>query len=322
MENKFDNKDMFLITGGAGFIGSNLCESLIAQGYKVRCVDNLSFGSIDNIKSLMEKEKFEFWKGDIRDIEFCKDACQGAAYVLHQAALGSVGHSMTEPAEYGAVNVMGSIHMLEAARQAGVKKFVYASSSAVYGDLAVLPNKEGQEGELLSPYALTKKTVEDWAGMYKKVYGLDTYGLRYFNVYGPKQNPNGAYAAVIPRFITKLLKEETPVINGDGTQTRDFTYISDVIDANLLACRADSNAAGKAYNVAYGKQISILEVLKALCSVLDKEYKPIFAPQQKGDIKHSYADLNKIKEFLGYEGKVDFTRGLVLSLKWYQETLS
>ncbi|MGL5972403.1 MAG: NAD-dependent epimerase/dehydratase family protein, partial [Oscillospiraceae bacterium] len=229
----FPKDSKFLITGGAGFIGSNLCEALLDMGYKVRCLDNLSTGKEENVKDFIDNPNFEFVKGDIRDFKTCLDACKEIDYVLNQAAIGSVPRSINLPLVYCVNNITGTVNMLEASKLEKVKKFVYASSSSVYGDEPNLPKKEGVEGNLLSPYALTKLVDELWGEQYKKQYDLDTYGLRYFNVFGRRQNPDGEYAAVIPKFIKHILNDESPTINGDGNQSRDFTYIENVIDANL-----------------------------------------------------------------------------------------
>ncbi len=249
-------------------------------------------------------------------------ACEGVSYVLHQAAWGSVPRSIEMPLLYEEINIRGTLHMMEAARQMGVKKFIYASSSSVYGDHPVLPKVEGQEGNLLSPYALTKRADEEYGRLYKKLYGLDTYGMRYFNVFGRRQDPDGAYAAVIPRFIRELLHDETPTINGDGRQSRDFTYIDNVIEANLKACLASSEAAGKAFNIAYGGREYLIDIYHDLCRALGKEIEPHFGPDRAGDIKHSNADISKARELLGYEPEYDFASGIALAIEWYRENLS
>ena len=261
---KFKDESVFLVTGGAGFIGSNLCEAILKLGYTVRCLDNLSTGKKENVEMFLDNPRYTFIEGDIRDLETCMLACEGVDYVLNQAAWGSVPRSIEMPLFYEEVNIRGTLNMMEAARQKGVKKFVYASSSSVYGDHPVLPKVEGQEGNLLSPYALTKRVDEEYGKLYTKLYGLDTYGLRYFNVFGRRQNPDGAYAAVIPKFIKQLLHGEVPTINGDGKQSRDFTYIDNVIEANLKACLASHEAAGQAFNVAYGGREYLIDIYYGL----------------------------------------------------------
>ena len=238
----FEKDSVFLVGGGAGFIGSNICEALVNRGYTVRCLDNLSTGKYENIEPLTNLVNFTFIKGDIRDLDTCMEAMQGVTYVMNQAAWGSVPRSIEMPLLYEEINIRGTLNMMEAARQNHVKKFVYASSSSVYGDHPVLPKKEGQEGNVISPYALTKKVDEEYGRLYKELYGLDTYGLRYFNVFGRRQDPDGAYAAVIPKFIKQLLHDEVPTINGDGRQSRDFTYIDNVIEANMKACLASGES--------------------------------------------------------------------------------
>lgn len=319
---QFPKDSIFLVTGGAGFIGSNLCEAISGMGYQVRCLDNLSTGKQENIDFLTDRENYTFIRGDIRDLDTCMKACEGVSYVLHQAAWGSVPRSIEMPLLYEEINIRGTLHMMEAARQMGVKKFIYASSSSVYGDHPVLPKVEGQEGNLLSPYALTKRADEEYGRLYKKLYGLDTYGMRYFNVFGRRQDPDGAYAAVIPRFIRELLHDETPTINGDGRQSRDFTYIDNVIEANLKACLASSEAAGKAFNIAYGGREYLIDIYHDLCRALGKEIEPHFGPDRAGDIKHSNADISRARELLGYEPEYDFASGIALAIEWYRENLS
>lgn len=317
----FPENSVFLVTGGAGFIGSNLCEAILNLGYEVRCLDDLSTGKQENIDLFADNPNYEFVKGDIKDLDTCMRACQGVDYVLNQAAWGSVPRSIEMPLFYCANNIMGTLNMLEAARQNGVKKFVYASSSSVYGDEPNLPKKEGREGNLLSPYAVTKRCDEEWAKQYTKHYGLDTYGLRYFNVFGRRQDPNGAYAAVIPKFIKQLLRGETPTINGDGKQSRDFTYIENVIEANLKACLAPSSAAGEAYNIAYGGREYLIDIYYGLTKALDIDVEPLFGPERAGDIKHSNADITKAKDLIGYDPEWSFERGISSAIEWYKENL-
>lgn len=317
----FPENSLFLVTGGAGFIGSNLCEAILKLGYRVRCLDDLSTGKRDNIDLFLNNPNYEFIKGDIKNFEICLKACQGVDFVLNQAAWGSVPRSIEMPQFYCANNILGTLNMMEAARQCGVKKFVYASSSSVYGDEPNLPKIEGREGNLLSPYALTKRCDEEWGKQYAIHYGLDTYGLRYFNVFGRRQDPNGAYAAVIPKFIKQLLNNERPTINGDGKQSRDFTYIENVIEANLKACLAPHEAAGQAYNIAYGGREYILDVYHSLANALGKNIEPEFGPDRKGDIRHSNADISKAKKLLSYEPDYNFEKGINEAIEWYKANL-
>jgi len=317
----FPENSVFLVTGGAGFIGSNLCEAILDMGYTVRCLDNLSTGKRKNMDGFMDNPRFTFIEGDIRDLDTCMKACEGVDFVLNQAAWGSVPRSIEMPLLYEDINIGGTLNMMEAARQQGVKKFVYASSSSVYGDEPNLPKKEGREGNLLSPYALTKRVDEEYGKLYKKLYGLDTYGMRYFNVFGRRQDPDGAYAAVIPKFIKQLLKGEVPTINGDGKQSRDFTYVENVIEANLKACLAPSEAAGEAFNVAFGGREYLIDIYYGLTKALGKDVEPNFGPDRAGDIKHSNADISKAKELLGYDPEYSFERGIALAIEWYKENL-
>lgn len=318
---KFDADSVFLVGGGAGFIGSNLCEALIQMGYTVRCLDDLSTGKYENIEPLIDHEKFTFIKGDIRDLNTCLEATKGVDYVLNQAAWGSVPRSIEMPLLYEEINIRGTLNMMEASRVNGVKKFVYASSSSVYGNTPTLPKKEGQEGKVISPYALTKKVDEEYGRLYKELYGLDTYGLRYFNVFGRRQDPDGMYAAVIPKFIKQLLHDEVPTINGDGRQSRDFTYIDNVIEANLRACRASSEAAGQAFNIGAGGRLYLIDIYNHLCKALGKEVEPNFGPDRKGDVRDSNADISKARELLGYDPEYDFEKGITLAIDWYKEYL-
>ena len=318
---KFPENSLFLVTGAAGFIGSNLCEAILNMGCKVRALDDLSTGKQKNIDMFLDNPNYEFIKGDIKDLDTCMKACEGVDYVLNQAAWGSVPRSIEMPLFYCANNIQGTLNMLEAARQNRVKKFVYASSSSVYGDEPVLPKKEGREGNLLSPYAVTKMCDEEWAKQYTRHYGLDTYGMRYFNVFGRRQDPNGAYAAVIPKFIKQLLNGETPTINGDGKQSRDFTYIENVIEANLKACLAPSSAAGEAYNIAYGGREYLIDIYYGLTKALEVDVEPNFGPDRAGDIKHSNADISKAKELLAYDPDWSFERGIEAAIEWYKENL-
>ncbi|PBB06456.1 SDR family oxidoreductase [Salimicrobium humidisoli] len=317
----FPKGSKFLVTGAAGFIGSNLVEAILELGYEVRGLDNYSIGKKKNVDDLIYNTNYEFIEGDIRDFDTCLAACEGVDYVLNQAAWGSVPRSIELPVLYEDINIRGTLNMMEAARQNNVKKFVYASSSSVYGDEPNLPKKEGKEGNLLSPYALTKKVNEEYGKMYTSLYGLDTYGMRYFNVFGRRQDPDGMYAAVLPKFIKKLLNNESPTINGDGKQSRDFTYIENVIEANLKACNASHDAAGEAYNIAYGGREFLIDIYKKLSNALKKDVPVTYGPDRKGDIKHSNADISKAKSMIGYDPEWSFEQGMNDAIIWYEKEL-
>lgn len=318
---EFESGSVFLVTGGAGFIGSNLCEVLLNKGYEVRNLDDLSNGHQHNVDLFIDHPRYHFIKGDIREMDVCLQATDGVDYVLHQAAWGSVPRSIERPLLYEETNIKGTLNMLEASRQNGVKKFVYASSSSVYGDEPNLPKQEGREGNVLSPYALTKKVNEDYARLYTELYDLDTYGLRYFNVFGRRQDPDGSYAAVLPKFIKQLLADKQPTINGDGKQSRDFTYIENVIEANLKALKAPSEVAGESFNIAYGGREYLIDVYHALTKALDKDIQPIFGPDRAGDIKHSNADISKAQKMLGYNPAYSFDQGIQEAIEWYKDNL-
>lgn len=318
----FPEGSIFLVTGAAGFIGSNLVDVILRLGFKVRGLDNFSTGKRENVELFLNNKNYSFVEGDIRDFDICKKVCEGVDFVLHQAAWGSVPRSIELPLLYEEINIRGTLNMMEAARLNKVKKFVYASSSSVYGDEVNMPKKEGVEGNLLSPYALTKMVDEEYAKLYAKLYKLDTYGLRYFNVFGRRQDPEGAYAAVIPRFIKQLLKEEQPIIYGDGQQSRDFTYIENVLEANLKACKAPHEAAGEVYNIAYGGREYLIDIYYELCRALDKSIEPVFGPVRNGDIKHSNADISKAREQLGYQPEWNFQRGIEAAIEWYKKEMS
>ncbi len=317
-----------LVTGGAGFIGSNIIEKLLKQDNFVVCLDNLATGKMSNIEAFKENKNFRFINGDIRDIKICEEACKGIDIVLHQAALGSVPRSIKDPVTTNQVNIDGFINMLVAARDNKIKRFVYASSSSVYGDSQELPKHEDKIGNPLSPYAVTKSVNELYAKVFGNLYGMETIGLRYFNVFGKNQDPEGAYAAVFPKFIRTLIKHEVPVIFGDGTQSRDFTYIANVVQANeLAAITSNPDAINTVFNIAYGKSVSLKEITAELIKVLSDfdskiaEIKPIYGPLRQGDIKDSLASIDKAKRLLGYIPAFDVHEGLKLAVKWYFDSL-
>ena len=327
MNIKLSNKKI-LVTGGAGFIGSNLCQALLEKGNQVICLDNFATGKRENLERLLKDSNFTLIEGDIRKLEDCLKACQGVDYVLHQAALGSVPRSIKDPITSNDVNVSGFLNMLVAARDNGVKRFVYAASSSTYGDSESMPKVEDIIGKPLSPYAITKYVNELYADIFSKTYGLETIGLRYFNVFGRKQDPNGAYAAVIPKFVSQLMKGESPVINGDGNYSRDFTYIDNVIQANLL-CLVTTNekAINTVYNVAYGDRNTLNDLmgyLKEYLSEFDSkisQVEVIYGPNRVGDIPHSHASVDKAKENLNYNPEFSLQQGLKEAAKWYWKNL-
>lgn len=317
-----------LITGGAGFIGSNLCEHFIAKGYKVTCLDNFATGHRKNIEHLLSDTNFKLIEGDIRNLADCEQAVNGVDYVLHQAALGSVPRSIKDPATSNDVNVGGFLNMLIASRDAGVKRFVYAASSSTYGDSEALPKVEDKIGKPLSPYAITKYVNELYAEIFSKTYGLETIGLRYFNVFGRKQDPNGAYAAVIPKFVMQFMKHESPVINGDGNYSRDFTYIDNVIQMNELAMTTTNpDAVNTVYNTAFGDRTTLNDLVNHLKTFLS-EHDPaiasvdvIYGPNRAGDIPHSLASIDKAKNLLGYNPQFSMREGLKQAVAWYWSNL-
>ena len=317
----FPEDSVFLVTGGAGFIGSNVAEAILKKGYQVRVLDNLSTGHIENIQPYLEHPDFTFIQEDIRNLDACLKATEGVDYVINLAAWGSVPRSIEMPLLYEEINIRGTLNMMEASRQNGVKRFAYASSSSVYGDSTQLPKKEGHEGKPLSPYALTKKVDEMYGQMYREIYGLNTYGMRFFNVFGRHQDPNGVYAAVIPKFIKQLLAGEQPTINGDGMQSRDFTYVDNVIEGCLRCCAASGEASGTAYNIGAGGREYLIDIYHTLAKALGKDIEPHFGPDRKGDIKHSNADITKAKDLLGYAPEYNFERGLQEAIAWYKENL-
>ena len=319
-----------LVTGGAGFIGSNLCEALLQEGHEVVCLDNFATGKMENIQPLLDNfpDRFTLITGDIRKGEDCRKAVEGVEYVFHEAALGSVPRSINDPVTTNEVNISGFLNMLVAARDAGVKRFIYAASSSTYGDSASLPKVEEVIGKPLSPYAITKYVNELYADVFARTYGMECIGLRYFNVFGRKQDPNGAYAAVIPLFVKKLMNHESPVINGDGEYSRDFTYIDNVIGMNKLAMTTENpDAVNQVYNTAFGERTTLNQLvsyLKEYLSEFDPEIAAIevyHGPNRKGDIPHSLASIDKAKKLLGYNPKFSMKEGLKEAVSWYWENL-
>ena len=325
---KLNSNNHILVTGGAGFIGSNLCEAFISNGNKVTCLDNFATGKRENIAHLHSNKNFKLIEGDIRNLEDCHKACAGVDYILHQAALGSVPRSINDPITSNAVNVSGFLNMLVAARDAKIKRFVYAASSSTYGDSKNIPKVEDIIGKPLSPYAITKYVNELYAEIFSKTYGLETIGLRYFNVFGRKQDPNGAYAAVIPKFVMQLMQHESPIINGDGSFSRDFTYIDNVIEMNIRAIVSkNKDAINTVYNTAYGERTTLNELvllLKEYLSAFDEEIAnvdTIYGSTRQGDVPHSLASIDKAKKLLGYDPKFDIKTGLKEAVSWYWNNL-
>lgn len=321
-------KETLLITGGAGFIGSNLCEYFLSKGYKVICLDNFATGHRHNLKDCINHPNFSLIEGDIRNASDCNTAVKGVDYVLHQAALGSVPRSINDPVTTNDVNVSGFLNMLVAAREAKVKRFIYAASSSTYGDSVGLPKVEEVIGKPLSPYAITKYVNELYAEIFSKTYGLETIGLRYFNVFGRKQDPQGAYAAVIPKFVMQFMQHESPVINGDGNYSRDFTYIDNVIQMNELAMTTQNPlAVNTVYNTAYGDRNTLnnlVQYLKEYLSEFDAGIGKVnieYGPNRAGDIPHSLASIDKAKELLGYDPQYSLQEGLKEAVSWYWENL-
>ncbi|NJX15151.1 SDR family oxidoreductase [Tamlana crocina] len=325
--NVLTNKKV-LVTGGAGFIGSNLIETLLNHNINVVCLDNFSTGKRKNIEPFLKNKNFKLVEGDIRNLEDCHKACSGVDFILHQAALGSVPRSIKDPITTNDVNVSGFLNMLVAARDAEVKRFVYAASSSTYGDHEALPKVEDVIGKPLSPYAITKYVNELYADIFHKTYGLNTIGLRYFNVFGRRQDPNGAYAAVIPKFVQQFIKHESPMINGDGSYSRDFTYIDNVVQMNLNAITTNNEKAlNTVYNVAFGERTTLLELatlLKEYLSEFDKSIKDVEIKHREnraGDIPHSLASIDKAKTLLNYQPKYNINTGLKEAVSWYWDNL-
>ncbi len=324
----FSPEHTVLVTGGAGFIGSNLCQWLLNNGNTVRCLDNFATGNKENIQPLLNHRNFTFSEGDVRDLSNCNEACRSVDYVLHQAALGSVPRSINDPITSNEVNVSGFLNMLLAARDAKVKRFVYAASSSTYGDSKAMPKVEDVIGKPLSPYALTKLVNELYADVFAKTYGLETIGLRYFNVFGRQQDPNGAYAAVIPKFVIQLVNHESPTINGDGSFSRDFTYIDNVIEANIRSLMVSKpEAVNTVYNVAYGERTTLNELIELLTDYLSefdikiRSIKATYGPERTGDVPHSLASIEKAKNLLGYTPEYGINEGLKEAVAWYWENL-
>jgi len=310
-----------LVTGGAGFIGSNIVESLLAEQNieQVRVLDNLVTGSIDNIGEFYASSKFEFIQADIRDYSTCLQACDGIDLITHQAALGSVPRSINDPLTTNEVNIGGTLNVFTAAKEKKVKRVVYAASSSTYGDHPALPKVENEIGKPLSPYAVTKYVNELYADVFARLYNVGFIGLRYFNVFGPRQNPKGPYAAVIPLFTESFLNGHAPVINGDGNHSRDFTYVSNVVQANLLALFTENKmAVNQVYNIGYGQQTSLLQLVQYLKRISASDIEPIQAPERTGDVKHSLADISKAKNLLGYNPAVSVEEGLRRTYEWYK----
>ena len=327
MNIELSNKTI-LVTGGAGFIGSNLCKAFLEKGNKVVCLDNFATGKRENIKEFLKDPIFTLIEGDIRKLDDCLKATKGVDYVLHQAALGSVPRSIKDPITSNEVNVSGFLNMLVASRDNGVQRFVYAASSSTYGDSESMPKVEHVIGKPLSPYAITKYVNELYADIFSKTYGLETIGLRYFNVFGRKQDPDGAYAAVIPKFVSQLMKGQSPVINGDGNYSRDFTYIDNVIQANLLSLvTSNEKAINTVYNVAYGDRNTLNDLmiyLKEYLSEFDSKISTIeviYGPNRLGDIPHSHASIDKARENLNYNPQFNLQKGLKKAVQWYWKNL-
>jgi UDP-N-acetylglucosamine 4-epimerase len=310
-----------LVTGGAGFIGSNLVEKLLQDQRVtfVRVLDNLATGSLKNLESFQGDPRFEFMEGDIRSYETCLKACEGIDRITHQAALGSVPRSINDPLTSNDVNITGTLNIFTAAKESKIKRVVYAASSSTYGDHPDLPKVEEKIGNPLSPYAVTKYVNELYARVYGNLYGLETIGLRYFNIFGPKQNPNGPYAAVIPLFAEALIQQKAPTINGDGSHSRDFTFVDNAVQANILSLFTEkAEAVNQVYNIACGDQTSLLELFDGLNKEANTSLRPVFGPERKGDVKHSLADISKATQLLGYEPAVTVEDGLKRTFSWYK----
>jgi UDP-glucose 4-epimerase len=309
----------YLVTGGAGFIGSNIVARLVKEeGNKVKVLDNFSTGKLENIAQFLDR--IELIKGDLTDFNIVKNALKDVDYCLHQAALPSVERSINDPITSNEVNVTGTLNVLMAAKEMDVKRVIYASSSAIYGDTPVLPKREDMKPSPLSPYALTKLTGEEYCRLFYSIYGLETISLRYFNVFGPNQDPTSAYAAVIPKFITAMMSGKEPTIYGDGGQSRDFTFVDNVVEANVLATKT-TNGLGQTFNIACGQRITINELAKNIANILEIDIKPVHVEPRQGDVRHSLADISKAQNSLGYEPQVGFEEGLSRTIRWYKNRL-
>ncbi len=308
----------YLVTGGAGFIGSHITEELVKRGEEVRVLDNFLTGKRENLTPFLDK--IELLEGDIREYDTCQKAVEGIDYVLHQAALPSVPRSVSDPIFSNEINITGTLNMLVASQKTGIKSFVFASSSSIYGDDQRLPKKEGNEGNPLSPYALGKLTGEKYCQIFSKLHKFNTVCLRYFNIFGPRQDPFSQYAAAIPNFVTKILNNEQPIIYGDGEQSRDFTYVSNVVEANLLACKAQ-NVPGEAFNIACGSRTTVNVLIDEIKTILDKNIPSDFCDPRPGDVRHSHADITKAERMLKYNPLITFSEGLEKTISWYKENM-
>ncbi len=331
MNNRNAPSHLYLVTGGAGFIGSNIVEELLKRGQRVRILDNFSTGKRETVEALIQiseriiannssGNKLQFIEGDLRSYHIVKEAVDGVDFILHQAALPSVPRSIKDPITSNEVNVMGTLNILNAARDAHVKRIVYASSSSVYGDLEALPKTEDMLPKPLSPYAVSKLAAEKYCQVFTNLYGLETVSFRYFNVFGPRQDPTSQYSAVIPKFINLIQKNIMPTVFGDGEQSRDFTFVQNVVEANLLACEQDASVcSGEVFNIAFGKRITVNEMIKKIGVILNKEIQPNYKQPRPGDVKHSLANTGKARQFLGYDPKIEFEEGLQIVIESMKE---
>jgi len=309
----------YLVTGGAGFIGSHLTRHLVEQGHDVVVLDNLSTGRLENLADVAAKLRFV--EGSITDIDTVRSCCRGVDCVFHQAALPSVPRSVADPLTSDETNIGGTLRVFWGAHQEGVRRVVYAASSSIYGDTIELPKHEAMQPKPMSPYAVNKRVSELYGSVFNDLYGLSTIGLRYFNVFGPRQDPDSQYAAVVPKFITAFLQDQAPVIHGDGEQSRDFTYIDNVVEANLLACQADADAGGRSYNVAVGGRITVNELCERIAKLLGTAIEATHDESRVGDVRHSHASIELARKYLGYTGSIDVVEGLRRTVQWYQENI-